>query len=366
MNFQQLLTTGTALCFAAALAGCGGNAGTENASSGTNTGAMNSASTSDTGGGSASLTGAGSTFFNPMASKWAQGYNTAKNVKVDYQSVGSGAGIKQFTAQTVDFGASDAPLNAKEKAALSSPAVQMPAIAGAVVVAYNLPGAPKNLKMTGDVVAQIFMGKITKWNDPVLGALNPGAKLPSQNINVAHRSDGSGTTYIFTNFLAAASPEWKKNLGAGKSVDWPTGQGGKGNEGVAGIVKQSAGGLGYVELAYAKQNGLSYASIQNKAGQFIEPTVEATTAAVEGAASALQADVTVPISNSAGAKAYPIAGFTYLMVYETAKNAKKGAALKEFLKWAMTDGQKDAKALYYAPLPQVVVDQNLKALDALK
>ena len=363
MNYQRLFA-GTTLCFAAALSGCGGNSSTEgNSSSGSNT---STSTTSAQGGGSATLTGAGSTFFNPMASKWAQGYNAAKSVKVDYQSVGSGAGIKQFTAQTVDFGASDAPLNAKEIAAMSSPAVQMPAIAGAVVVAYNLPGAPKNLKMTGDVVANIFLGKIKKWDDPALGALNPGAKLPAQNINLAHRSDGSGTTYIFTNYLAAASPEWKGKLGAGKSVDWPAGQGGKGNEGVAAIVKQSAGGLGYVELAYAKQNGLSYASIQNKAGQFVEPTVEATTAAVEGAATALQADNTVPISNSPGAKAYPIAGFTYLMVYGSAKNQKKGAALKEFLKWAMTDGQKDATALYYAPLPKAVVDQNLKAIDSLK
>jgi len=298
--------------------------------------------------------------------QWAAQYKTAKNVQVDYQSVGSGAGIKQLTAGTVDFAASDAPLNAKDKAALPSPAVTIPAVAGAVVVAYNLPGAPKGLHMTGQILSDIYMGKIKLWNDAAIGAANPGAKLPSTPITVAHRSDGSGTSFIFTNFLSAASPEWKTKVGAGKAPDWPTGIGGKGNDGVAATVKQSAGGIGYVELAYAKKNGLSYASVQNKAGQFIEPTVESTTAAADGAASALAADNTAPIANSAGAKAYPIAGFSYLMVYASAKNASKGAELKEFLKYVMTDGQKNAAGLDYAPLPKAVADMNLKAIDGLK
>ncbi|BCM89536.1 phosphate-binding protein PstS [Abditibacteriota bacterium] len=374
MIFQRLCAAGAALCFAAALAGCGGNTAETNAANDANsasttnaassTSSDNSASTTTEG--ATSLSGAGATFPAPLYTKWFDSYNQAKNIKIDYQSVGSGAGIKQLTAQTVDFGASDAPLNEKEKAALPSPVLTLPTAAGAVVIAYNLPGAPKNLKMTGDAIAKIYMGTIKTWNDPAIAALNPGAKLPTTNITVAHRSDGSGTSYIFTNFLASASNDWKTKVGASKSPTWPTGIGGKGNDGVASAVKQAPGGIGYVELAYAKQNGLSYASVQNKDGQFVEPTVDATTATAEGALASVQKDVTAPIANSSGAKAYPIAGFTYLMVYQTAKNPAKGAALKEFLKWAMTDGQKQAAALDYAPLPKSIVDLNLKSIDTLK
>ncbi len=378
MKFQwQLSATGAAVCFVAALSGCGGNsASTDSNSSSTTSGSTTStnsatANTTSTGsgsggGGSAALTGAGATFPAPLYTKWFDQYNTAKNVKIDYQSVGSGAGIKQLTAQTVDFGASDAPLNDKEKAALRSPVVTIPSVAGAVVVAYNWAGAPKNMKITGPALADIYLGKIKTWNAPALAKINPGVSLPSGAINVVHRSDGSGTSFIFTNFLASASPEWKEKVGASKQPDWPVGLGGKGNAGVASSVKSTPGSIGYVELAYAKQNKMPYASVLNKAGQFVEPTVEATTAAAEGAAAALKSDPTAPIANSAGAKAYPIAGFTYLMVYGSAKNPQKGAALKDFLKWAMTDGQKAAPALDYAPLPKAVADQNLKTIDALK
>ncbi len=372
MIFQRLCAAGAALCFAAALAGCGGNSADTNTASDTNSASTNAAASTSsdnsatTTEGSTSLAGAGATFPAPLYTKWFDSYNQAKNIKIDYQSVGSGAGIKQLTAQTVDFGASDAPLNDKEKAALPSPVVTLPTVAGAVVVAYNLPGAPKNLKMTGDAIAKIYQGTIKTWNDPAIAKLNPGVTLPTTNINVVHRSDGSGTSYIFTNFLASASNDWKTKVGASKSPTWPTGIGGKGNDGVASAVKQAPGGIGYVELAYAKQNGLSYASVQNKDGQFIEPTVDATTATAEGALDAVQKDVTAPIANAPGAKAYPIAGFTYLMVYQTPKNAAKGAALKEFLKWAMTDGQKQAAALDYAPLPKSIVDLNLKTIDTLK
>ncbi|RYX83265.1 phosphate ABC transporter substrate-binding protein PstS [bacterium] len=368
MILQRLCVAGAALCFAAALAGCGGNtAETGNTTPSTNEAAPSTSSDSaPSTEGATSLAGAGATFPAPLYTKWFDTYNKAKNVKIDYQSVGSGAGIKQLTAQTVDFGASDAPLNDKEKGALPAPAVTLPTVAGAVVLAYNVPGAPKNLKMTGDAIAKIYLGTVKTWNDPAIAASNPGVTLPATKINVAHRSDGSGTSYIFTNFLASASNDWKTKVGAGKSVDWPTGIGGKGNDGVASAVKSAPGGIGYVELAYAKQNGLPYASVQNKDGQFVEPTVDATTATAEGALADVQKDVTAPIANAAGAKAYPIAGFTYLMVYQTPKNAAKGAALKEFLKWAMTDGQKDAAALDYAPLPKSVADLNLKTIDGLK
>ncbi len=366
----QLSATGAAVCFVAALSGCGGNTASTESNSSASTSGSNSATTSTStnsaSGGSTSLAGAGATFPAPLYTQWFDQYNKAKNVKIDYQAIGSGGGINNLTKQTVDFGASDAPLNAKEKAALRSPVVTIPSVAGAVVVVYNLAGAPKNMKMTGPALADIYLGKIKKWNDPSLSKINPGVSLPTGAINVVHRSDGSGTSYIFTGFLAAASPEWKDKVGSGKQVDWPIGLGGNKNDGVAKSVKGTPNSIGYVELAYAKQAQMTYASIQNKAGQFIEPTVEATTAAAEGAAAALQSDPTAPIANSPGAKAYPIAGFTYLMVYQSAKSPEKGAALKDFLKWAMTDGQKDAPALDYAPLPKAVADQNLKTIDALK
>jgi len=344
------------------LAGCAGNtASTEN---GAATGAASAPKGAASAGGATSLSGAGATFPAPLYSKWFDTYKESAGVQINYQAIGSGAGIKQLSAKTVDFGASDAPLSAKDK--VPAPVATIPTVGGAVVLAYNLPGAPPNLKMDGSVVADIFLGKITKWNDPAIAALNPGVTLPGNSIVVAHRSDGSGTTNIFTNYLAAVSPTWKTKVGAGKSVDWPTGIGGKGNDGVAAGIKQAPGGFGYVELAYAKQNKLPYASVKNQAGQFVSPDAAGVTAAAEGALAAVQKDITAPISNAPGAKAYPISGFTYIMVYKTAPNPEKGAAVKEFLKWAMTQGQKDAAALDYAPLPESLVALNQKTIDSLK
>jgi len=369
--------TGAALCFAAALAGCTGNSG----SSGTDNSSTNPASTSGAdnnatantaattapvSGGAAALTAKGATFPALIYKKWFSDYAGQKGVKIDYDAQGSGAGIKALTDGTVDFAASDAPLSKEEAAGLPGPVDTLPTVAGAVVVAYNLPGAPKNLKMTSQAVADIFLGKVMKWNDPEIAKANAGASLPSTPINVIHRSDGSGTSYIFTNFLSSVSSEWKDKVGVSKQPDWPVGTGSKGNPGVTTSISGAPGSIGYVELAYAKQKGLSYASIQNKAGQFVEPTVDATTAAAAGAAAALATDPTTPIANATGAKAYPIAGFTYLMIPKSAKTPSKGAALKEFLKWAMTDGQKSAAALDYAPLPKAVADLNLKTIDTLK
>ncbi len=347
---------------ALALAGCAGNsASTDNAapvtSNGTSTG-------TSTGNASTSLTGAGATFPAPLYSTWFDAYKAKAGVEINYQAVGSGTGIKQLANKTVDFGASDAPLGPKDK--MPAPVATIPTVGGAVVLAYNLPGAPANLKMTGSAVADIFLGKIKKWNDPALTALNPGVTLPDTAITVAHRSDGSGTTSIFTNYLAAVSPTWKSSVGAGKSIDWPVGIGGKGNDGVAAGIKQAPGGLGYVELVYAKQNQLPYAALKNAAGQFVSPDVAGVIAAAESSLAAVQKDITAPIANASGAKAYPISSFTYLLVYKTAPNPGKGAAIKSFLKWAMTDGQKSAAAQDYAPLPPAIVALNQKTIDALK
>ena len=243
--------------------------------------------------------------------------------------------------------------------------VHIPTVAGAVVAVYNLEGV-KDLKLSGEALADIFLGKITRWNDPKIAALNAGATLPSTRIAPARRSDGSGTTAIFTGYLATVSPEWKTKVGAGKSVDWPVGQGGKGNDGVAAVVKSSPGSIGYVELAYAKQNDLSYAAIRNKSGQFVKPSVEATTQAAQGALAQIEKDVRTPIVNAAGAGAYPISGFTYILVYQQSKDAAKGEALKKFLSWAMTDGQKMASELDYAPLPASLVELNKKTIASLK
>ena len=358
-----------AIASGALVAGCGGNGADNNASGTSNAPSDSTASTGGAGGatGAKKLTGAGATFPYPLYSQWFKTYNTAKGVQINYQDVGSGAGIKQLTNKTVDFGASDAPVSDKDIAKMGD-IVHIPTVGGAVVLAYNLPGAPKGLKMTGSDVANIFLGKIKTWNDPALVKANPGAKLPAQPITTAHRSDGSGTTNIFTNYLAAVSPEWKQTIGAGKSVNWPSGGiGAKGNAGVAGVIKQTPGAIGYVELAYAKdpKHPLTYASIQNKAGQYVEPSPASVTAAAEASTDALAKDIRAPIANASAPGAYPIAGFTYIVAYTKQKDAAKGAALKDFLKWAMTDGQKDAEKLLYAPLPASVVAQNEKLIDSI-
>jgi phosphate transport system substrate-binding protein len=308
------------------------------------------------------LNGAGATFPYPLYSKWFEEFgNTHPDVRINYQSIGSGGGIKQLQAGTVDFGASDAPLSDDEMKGMPHPVVHLPMVAGAVALAYNLPGVATGLNLSSGVIAGIFLGDITKWDDPKITALNPGMKLPALPVAVAHRSDGSGTSYIFTNYLAAVSPVWKSKVGSGKSVNWPAGIGGKGNEGVAGVLKQTPGSIGYVELAYAEQNKLPYASVQNKAGKYIAPSIASTTAAASGAVAAMKKDVRVSIVNSAGADAYPISGFTYILIYKEQQNAKKGKALVDFLNWAIHDGQQYAEPLVYAPLPDTVItiDQSI-------
>jgi phosphate transport system substrate-binding protein len=316
-----------------------------------NTGAASSTASSS---GGVDLTGAGATFPYPIYSKWFSEYAAKTGVKINYQSIGSGGGIRQLSEETVDFGASDSPMSDEEMAkAKGGPIIHIPTVLGADVITYNLPGVSTSLKLTGDVIAGIFMGNVKKWNDPKIAALNPGVSLPNQDILVVHRSDGSGTTYIFTDYLSSAVPAWKTAVGKGKEVKWPTGIGAKGNEGVAGQVKQTPGAIGYVELAYAKQNNLPIASVRNQAGQFVAASVDAVTAAAAGAAKALPAntDYRISIVNAPGAGAYPISSFTWLLVYQNQKDATKGKKLVDFLNWALTDGEKEAPSLDYAPLP---------------
>ena len=354
-----LSAAGLALSFV--LAGCTGNSATTDApATGTGTagapagGAMSNVK----------INAAGATFPYPIYTKWFDDYKTKTGVEINYQSVGSGAGIKQLKANTIDFAGSDAPIKSDDK--LFPQITQFPSVGGAVVVAYNVKGAPNNLKMTGPLIADIFQGKIKSWNDPAIAAANPGVKLPAVGINPAHRSDGSGTTAIFTTYLSQVSPEWKTKLGAGKTVDWPGGVGGKGNDGVTSAIQQGDGGIGYVELAYAMQNKLNVASIKNPAGNFVAPSVEATTSAIEGGLPMVQKDITAPISNAPGAQSYPISALTYILVYKQGKDAAQTKATVDFLKWAMTDGQPEAAKLDYAPLPKALVDINMKAIDELK
>jgi len=309
------------------------------------------------------INGAGATFPYPLYSKWFYEYSNANpGVKFNYQSIGSGGGIKQITAGTVDFGASDAPMTEEELAKLPGPILHLPTAIGAVSVVYNIQGVGSGLKLTQDVLAGIFLGKITRWNDPKIFELNKGMNLPTVDIVVAHRSDGSGTTDIFTNYLSAVNAEWKAKVGRGKSVKWPVGLGGKGNEGVAGVVQQTPGAVGYVELAYAKQNKMSVASVRNREGQFVSPTIEATSSAAAGAAKTMPADFRVSIVDAPGKESYPIAGLTWLLVFKEQKDEAKGKALVQFLKWAIRDGQKMEAALDYAPLPKPVVDMMDKTL----
>jgi len=305
-------------------------------------------------GGSVDLTGAGATFPYPIYSKWFSDYATSTGVKINYQSIGSGGGIRQLSEQTVDFGASDGPMSDEELAkAKGGPILHIPTVLGADVITYNVPGITAPLKLTSSAIADIFMGRIKKWNDTRLASLNPGVSLPNQDILVVHRSDGSGTTYIFTDYLTTAVPAWKTSVGKGKEVKWPVGLGAKGNEGVAGQVKQTPGSVGYVELAYAKQNGLPIAAVRNKAGQFVQASIEAVTAAAAETAKALPAntDYRISIVDAPGAGSYPISSFTWILVYQHQTDAVKGKKLVDFLNWALTDGEKSAVTLDYAPLP---------------
>jgi phosphate transport system substrate-binding protein len=260
--------------------------------------------------------------------------------------------VKQITEKTVDFGASDAPMSDYELTLVKQPLVHIPTVLGAVVIAYNLPEAGEGLKLTGENIADIFLGAITKWNDPKIAASNAGKTLPDTQIVVAHRSDGSGTSYVFTDYLSKVSHTWKGKVGTGKSVNWPIGLGGKGNEGVSGLIKQTPGSIGYIELGYALQNKIPYASVKNKSGNFIEPTIDSVSAAAAGVK--IPEDYRVSLTDAAGKDAYPISSFTYLLVYKKQDDSAKGKALLDFLKWALNDGQKLAPGLYYSPLPQDV------------
>ncbi len=307
------------------------------------------------------VNGAGATFPYPLYSKWFSEYNKLHpDVRLNYQSIGSGGGIQQFTAGTVDFGASDAPLT-DEQIAKAPDVVHIPTVLGAVVITYHasLPG----LRLTPQLLAGIFLGKITRWNDPALAAVNPGVPLPAADIAVVHRSDGSGTTYVFTNYLTKVSPEWKSGVGNSTSVKWPVGVGGKGNEGVTGLVKQTPGSIGYVELAYASQNKLPVAELKNRDGVFLKPTLESTSEAAAGVA--MPADYRVSITDAAGKKAWPIASFTYLLVHRDARDAAKGEAVVKFLWWAVHQGQHFARPLDYAPLPARVVTMVEKTIEGL-
>jgi phosphate transport system substrate-binding protein len=313
------------------------------------------------------LQGAGATFPYPLYSKWVAEYQKADpKVRINYQSIGSGGGIRQIIERTVDFGATDAPMKEDELAKLSKPILHLPTTLGAVVIAYNLPGIDA-LKLSPELVAGIFSGELKTWNDPKLKALNPGVKLPADPISVTYRSDGSGTTAVFTEYLSKISPAWAEKTGSGKSVKFPVGLGAKGNEGVAGQIKTSPGSLGYIELAYAKQTGIPFAAIRNQAGKFVEPSLPGISSAAAGAMGSIPDDLRVSIVDPPGEGAYPIAAFTYLLVYQEQTDATKGKALAQFLWWAIHDGQAFGPPLHYAPLPPelvVRVEAKLRSLRA--
>jgi phosphate transport system substrate-binding protein len=307
---------------------------------------------------SVDLTGAGATFPYPIYSKWFSDYAKSTGVKINYQSIGSGGGIRQLSEQTVDFGASDGPMSDQELAnAKGGPVLHFPTVMGAVVITYNIPGLKRPLNLTGDAIADIFAGKITKWNDAQIVAQNRGVALPNSDILVVHRSDGSGTTYIFSDYLTSVSPSWSSSLGKGKEIKWPVGLGGKGNEGVAGQVKQTPGSIGYVELAYAKQNQLPYANVRNAAGRYIAPSIASVTAAAASMKLPRNTDYRISIANAPGKDSYPISSMTWLLVYQNQPDRVKGAKLVDFLRWAYNNGEKSAASLDYAPLPSAMVAQ---------
>jgi phosphate transport system substrate-binding protein len=313
------------------------------------------------------INGAGATFPYPIYSKWFSEYNKLNpNVEINYQSIGSGGGIRQVTAQTVFFGATDGPMTNDQLLAAPGKLLHFPTVLGAVVPIYNLPGVTTPLKFTGPLLADLFLGKIARWNDAAIAKINAGVTLPNLPVTIVHRSEGSGTTYIFTDYLQKVSPEWKSRVGNANSVNWPAGLGGTGNEGVSGLVKQTPGALGYVELIYALQNKISYGPVQNHDGVFVNASVASVTAAAAEAAKLMPADFRVSIANAAGKDVYPISSFTWLLFYENPKNKAMAKTMVEFMKWALGDGQKFAEALGYAPLPGAVVALELEALKKIK
>ncbi|MCB0407629.1 MAG: phosphate ABC transporter substrate-binding protein PstS [Bdellovibrionales bacterium] len=313
------------------------------------------------------INGAGASFPYPLYSKWFSEYtNVEKSVKINYQSIGSGGGIRQFLAGTTDFGASDAPMKDEELAKSQTPILHIPTTLGAVAVTYNIPGVKENIQLTAEVVVDIFAGKIKKWDDEKILKLNPKVKFPKgQYIIVAHRSDGSGTTSVFTDYLANVSAEWGKKYGKGKDIKWPTGLGGKGNEGVTGLIRNNPGAIGYVEMTYAMANNLQMALVKNKAGEFILPSTGAVSKAAAGALAKMPADYRVSITNSDGKGAYPISAFTYLLIHQK-MDSKKGKEIVKFLKWAMGPGQKLASPLHYSPLPDSLIAKVNKTIATIK
>jgi len=317
------------------------------------------------------INGAGATFPYPMYSKWFDEYHKKfSSVQINYQSIGSGGGIKQATEGTVDFGATDGPMNDEQLKAFQdkrgSGILHFPTVLGADVPTYNIPGVAAELNFTQEALAGIFLGKITKWNDPIISGANKGVNLPANDIVVVHRSDGSGTTYIWTDYLSKISDEWKNKVGKGTSVNWPVGLGGKGNEGVAGLVKQTPNSFGYVELIYAIQNSMPYGRVKNSSGTFIKADLASVTAAAAGAAKDMPEDFRVSITNAPGKTAYPISSFTWLLVPQKIQDAGKRDALKGFLKWMVTDGQNYTETLSYAKLPKEVVAMELKAINKVQ
>lgn len=350
MNVRSVLTLSAALGFG--LAACGGGDGGDAAA-----------------GDDVNLTGAGSTFLYPLISSWASTYEQQTGTRINYSSIGSGAGIRQFSEQTVDFGATDGPMtDAEIAAARGGGVIHVPLAIGAVAVAYNVPAVAQPLTLSGDVIADIFLGRIARWNDPRIAALNPGAALPADDIVVVYRTDGSGTTYIFTDYLAAVSQAWANGPGRGKQLRWPVGLGAKGNEGVAAQVKQTPGAIGYTELAYVKQNQLQAALLRNAAGNAVAPSIETMMAAAQGALDSLPpaSDFRISIVNAPGAQAYPVTSLTWALVYETPADSVKSAALTEFFRWALTNGDQQASALDYAPLPDALQDRVLQRLDSAR
>lgn len=316
--------------------------------------------------GQTTLNGAGATFPNPMYSKWFSEYHKLhSDVQVNYQPIGSGGGIRQVTAGTVDFGASDMPMTDKQLQEAKTKILNIPTVLGAVVPAYNIPGVTGEVKFTPEALAGIFLGKISKWNDKAITEPNPGVNIPDKEIIVVHRSDGSGTSFIWTDYLSKVSPEWKSQVGADTSVKWPIGVGGKGNEGVAGSIRQLSGAIGYVELIYAVQNNIPYGSVRNSSGAFIKASLESVTAAAASAPK-MPADFRVSITNAPGKDAYPISSFTWLLIPAQSKDPAKGKILADFLNWMVADGQKMTAALSYAPLPENVVAKVKEAIKQVK
>ena len=313
------------------------------------------------------LNGAGATFPYPIYSKWFSDYNKLhSDIQINYQSIGSGGGIRQLLSGTVDFGASDVPMNDEQLGQAKSKILHFPTVLGAVVPTYNISGISQELNFTGEVLTDIFLGKITKWNDPEIAKYNRGADLPAQDIVVVHRSDGSGTSYVWTDYLSKVSTEWASKVGRNPSVNWPVGLGGKGNEGVAGLIKQTPGAIGYVELIYAVQNQIPYGRVRNAAGVFVKADLAGVTAAAAGYAKTMPEDFRISITNAPGKAAYPIASFTYLLIPTKIDDANKKDIIKGFLTWMLNDGQKEVEALSYARLPKEVVAKELKQISQIQ